>query len=134
MADRRKLATDRPGDGHRVLEREEHAQPGPLVGGQLQQIVALPQHLAGLDHVGRVAHQGVGQRRLAGAVGAHDGVDLALADGQVDPLEDLVIGLRGRGHVQVAYDEVLIAHVGSIAPWAGDGFAQSSEIDWIRFR
>ena len=31
-------------------------------------------------------------------------------DGQVDALEDLVIGLRGRGDVQVADDEVLVAH------------------------
>ena len=33
----------------------------------------------------------VGQRRLARAVGAHQGVDLALADGEVEALEDLLV-------------------------------------------
>ena len=42
------------------------------------------------------------------AVGAHDRVDLALADGQVDALEDLVLG-RGDGRdAQAADDEVLV--------------------------
>ncbi len=98
------------GDGHRVLEGEEHAEPGPLVDRELQEILALPEHLAGLDHVRRVAHQGVGEGRLARAVGAHDGVDLALPNGQVDPLEDLVIRVGNRGDVEVADDEVLVAH------------------------
>ena len=82
------------GDRGRVLEGQEQAEPGSLVGRQLEDVAALPDHLAALDDVGRVAHQGVGEGRLARAVGAHDRVDLALADGQVDPLEDLVVGRR----------------------------------------
>ena len=78
--------------------------------------MALPQDLSRFDDVGRVAHEGVRQSRLARAVGAHDGVDFALADGQVDPLEDLVIGLGGGRNVQVADDEVLVAHGDSDAP------------------
>ena len=41
------------------------------------------------------AHDHVRQRRLARAVRAHDGVDLAGADGEVDPLEDLLAGHAG---------------------------------------
>ena len=52
--------------------------------------------------------QGVGERGLAGAVGAHDRVDLALADGQVDALEDLVLGVGDRRDVEAADDEVLV--------------------------
>ena len=50
------------------------------------------------DLVVRVAHQGVAQGALARAVGPHQGVDLALADREVDPLEDL---LAVDGDVQV---------------------------------
>ena len=115
------------GDRHRVLEGQEHAEAGALVDRELEEIAALPEHLAGPDHVRGVAHQRVGQGGLARAVGAHDGVDLALADGQVDPLEDLVIGVRHGGHVQVADDEVLVAHgwlvysLGGLERSVGDG-------------
>ena len=37
-----------------------------------------------------VAHDRVGERRLAGAVGSHQGVDLALADGQIQAAQDLL--------------------------------------------
>ena len=57
-----------------------------------------------------MAHERVGEGGLAGAVGAHDGVDLALADREVDPLEDLVLRGGGGGDVQVADLEVLVAH------------------------
>ena len=43
--------------------------------------------------------QGAGQRRLAGAVGAHEGVDLAGAHGEVDAAQDGAV--LGR-HVEVA--------------------------------
>ena len=77
------------GDRGRVLEGEEHPEAGPLVGAQLQDVAALPRDLAAGHDIGRVAHQRVGERRLARAVRAHDRVDLALADVEVDPLEDL---------------------------------------------
>ena len=44
---------------------------------------------AGGDLVDGVAEQRVGQRRLPGAVRAHQGVELARADGQGDAVEDL---------------------------------------------
>ena len=47
------------------------------------------------DRVLRVAGDRVGQRRLARAVGAHDRVRLAVADGERDPLEDLLGAVLG---------------------------------------
>ena len=45
------------------------------------------------DLVGGVAHDDVAERGLAGAVGAHEHVGLARADGQADAVEDgLVLG------------------------------------------
>ena len=103
-AERMKLATLQAGDRGRVLEGEEEAEPGALVGRQLEDVAALPEDLAALDDVGRVAHQRVGEGRLARAVRAHDRVDLALADGQVDPLQDLVVG-GGDGRDAQAADD-----------------------------
>jgi hypothetical protein len=64
------------------------------------------------DAVFGTAEQGAGERRLAGAVGAHQGVHLADADDEREPLQDLdrgaafdvdddvqVIELQQRGHV-----------------------------------
>ena len=42
--------------------------------------------------VARVAHDRVRQGAFARSVRPHQRVDLALADGQVDPLEDLLVG------------------------------------------
>jgi ABC-type multidrug transport system ATPase subunit len=77
------------GDRRGVLEGEEHAEPGSLVGRQLQDITALPLDRAARNDVRRMAHQGVGEGRLARAVRAHDRVDLALAQVEVDALQDL---------------------------------------------
>src|SRR6185295_4720351 len=50
----------------------------------------------------RVARDGVGQGRLARAVGTHDRVGLAVLDGQRDALEDLLVLLVGLdGDVEV---------------------------------
>ena len=81
-----------PGDRRRVLEREEEAEPRALVGRELEQVAALPEDLAALDHVRRVAHQCVREGRLARAVGAHDRVDLALGR----PSGRSLAGSRGR--------------------------------------
>jgi len=81
-----------------------------LVRVRLGDVLAAEEDLA-LGHleVG-VTHDCVGERRLAGAVGAHQRVDLALADGQVDALEDLlVVGLDMEvadleiGHAGIAF-------------------------------
>jgi hypothetical protein len=54
----------------------------------VRDVLALEQDGAGRHRVGRVPHERVGQRRLAGAVRAHEGVDLAGLDGQVDAPQD----------------------------------------------
>ena len=66
-------AADRLG----VLEGEEDAGLAAHVGGPGGDVLAVEADRAGGDLVGGIAEQHVGQRRLARAVRAHDGVDLA---------------------------------------------------------
>ena len=73
-----------------VLHRQEEAGASALVDGHLQQIFAVEKHLALGDLILWVAGDGVGQGGLAGTVRAHDGVDLAGVDGQVNALEDFL--------------------------------------------
>jgi hypothetical protein len=54
-----------------------------------------------------MTHDRVGERRLAGPVRAHEGVDLALGDVEVDAAEDLLVA---GGDVQVSDFEV--GHMG----------------------
>ena len=91
-ARRHGLAQER---GHRhaldrlgVLEGEEDAGLGPHVGRPAGDVLAVEQDGAGGHRVGGVPEQRAGQRRLPGAVGAHQGVDLAGADGEVDAAQD----------------------------------------------
>ena len=90
-------------DGDGVLEGHEQAGDGALVGVGLGDVVAVEEDLALGDVEVRVAHDRVGERRLAGPVGAHEGVELARADVQVHPAQD---GLLPCAHVQVADLEV----------------------------
>src|SRR5258708_30229400 len=76
------------GDGGWVLEAQEHAGAGALLGLERKDVPLPVADAAGGDLVLGVAHQGVGQRALAGAVGAHQGVDFSLADGQGHAAED----------------------------------------------
>ena len=89
------------GDLDGVLHRQEDAGAGALVDGHREDVLAVEGHGAAGDGVLRVAGDGVGQRRLAGAVRAHDRVGLAGADRQVDAGEDLLavgaVGLDGDG-------------------------------------
>ena len=77
------------GDGLRILEREEEAALGTLVGAELRDVLAVEQQGAFGDLVGGVAHDRVGERRLPRPVRAHHRVDLTLRDLQVDALDDL---------------------------------------------
>ena len=88
------------GDGHAgervgVLEGEEHAEARTLVGLELEQVDALEADGSRGHLVGGMAHQDVRQGGLAGAVRAHDRVDLATRELEVDPLEDLLAVDRG---------------------------------------
>ena len=73
-----------------ILKRHEHALARTLVRRHLKQVLALVKHLAFGYLISRMASQNLGERRLAGAVWSHDGVNLALLHGQVNPLQDLV--------------------------------------------
>ena len=79
------------GDFDRILEREEHALGGALVGRHLQQVFALEQDFAAGDFVARLAGDDVGERRLAGAVRPHDRVHFARVHGQRKPVENLTL-------------------------------------------
>jgi hypothetical protein len=73
----------------RVLEGEEEAALCALVRPQLGEVLAVEEDLA-LGHLVRwMAHEGVRERRLPGAVGPHDRVLLPEIDLEVDPLDDL---------------------------------------------
>ncbi len=60
-----------------------------------------------------MAQQGVGEGRLARAVGAHQGMDLALGDGQRQALEDLAIP----GADFEVLDDELVGHEAPFTVW-----------------
>ena len=78
-------------DFHRILEREEYALGGTLIGRHLQQVFAVEQDLAAGNFVARLAGDDVRQGGFAGAVRPHDGVDLALVHGKRQPVENFTI-------------------------------------------
>ena len=73
----------------RILEGQEETALGALVGAERKQALAVDEHVAAGDLVGRMPHQRVGESGLARSVRAHDRVHLAALDGQVDTLDDL---------------------------------------------
>src|SRR5690606_35483738 len=82
-------------DLDRVLEGQEQAGGGALLRLQLQQGLAVELDRAGGDLVAVAAGEDVAKGRLAGAVGAHDGVHLARLDLQREALEDFLAGDAG---------------------------------------
>jgi hypothetical protein len=72
-------------------EGHEQAHARALVGVGLGDVGAVVEDLAVGDRQAGVAHDHVGQRRLARAVGAHQRVDLVRADLEVEALEDLLV-------------------------------------------
>ncbi len=95
----------------RVLEGEEEAELRALVRLHLDDVLSVEENLAVGDLVGRVSHDRVRERRLAGAVGPHQRVQFAVAHGEVDTAQDLAI--LG-AHVQVA-DLELCCHYAATA-------------------
>src|SRR5699024_9974862 len=85
-----------------VLHGQEQTGLGTLVDGHVEHVLAVEGDRTGGHLVLRVPGQGVGQGRLAGAVGAHGGVGLVRVDLEVDPVEDgLEPGIGGDTDVQV---------------------------------
>jgi len=78
-------------DGDGVLEGHEQAGAGALVRIGLGDVLAVEEDAPLGDLEVRVTHDGVGQGRLAGAVGAHERMDLPRAHGQIQALEDLLV-------------------------------------------
>jgi hypothetical protein len=92
-------------DGHArdrmgILEREKEASLGALVGPELEDRLAVEPNVALRDLVRRMPHQGIRERRLAGAVRTHDRVLRVRVDGEVDTFDDL--GAVLQSDVQVA--------------------------------
>src|SRR5215207_2827030 len=74
----------------RILECEEHAELGPLVRLQLEDVLALERYGAFGHLVTRMAHEHVGERALPRAVRAHDRVYLTLANLEIQALHYLL--------------------------------------------
>jgi len=72
--------------------------------------LAVEEDLASGHLVGRMSRDDLGEGALPGAVGAHEGVDLAAADREVDAAEDLHL-LSLEGDVEVAYLEQMVRHL-----------------------
>ena len=72
------------GDFHRRLEGQEQSLVRPVFGRKGQQVLAVEGDRAARHFVGGMAHQHIAQRALARAVLSHQGVYLAVADGEVD--------------------------------------------------
>ena len=84
-----KLAVGHAGNLDRVLEREKHTGERPRFRSHPEQILPVELRRACRHRVGRVTCQHFGERALARAVGAHDGVHFTAPDGEVQALEDL---------------------------------------------
>ena len=81
---------------HRVLHGQKEPRPGPFIHTHLENVLAVEGDRPGGDPILGVAGDRIGQRRLAGSVGAHDRMGLPRIHGQVDALEDLLLHtLRG---------------------------------------
>ncbi len=77
------------GDFDRVLEAEEHPFAGAFFGGHVEKILAVEVNRAFGDFIDFAAGEDLAEGALARTILAHDGVNCAGVDGEVDPLEDL---------------------------------------------
>ena len=82
------VAGGHAGNLDRILHGQEEPGLGPLVHAQSGELDAVEGGRTRGDRVLGVARQRVGHGRFAGAVGAHDGVNLTGLDGQVHPVQD----------------------------------------------
>ena len=63
-------------------------------GVEFEEVLAVEQNLAARNLIVRLAGDDIGERRFAGAVRPHDGRDLAVRDGEVETVEDLLPSIR----------------------------------------
>ena len=76
------------GDFQRILEGEEQAGGGALVGRHVEDVLAVKAHFARSRRVVGLAGEHIGERRFAGPVRAHDGVHLAGIHREIETFED----------------------------------------------
>jgi hypothetical protein len=89
-----KLHVADPGNLHRVLEGEEEARAGALLGIHRQQVLAVERHAARPSPRSPRARQHMAEGALAGAVRAHDGVHLPGVDLEVEAAQDILASTR----------------------------------------
>ena len=83
---------------HRILESEEEASVGDLVGLLAEDAFAVEEDFAALHRVVFVTRHDLGERAFTRAVGAHQCVDFALRNREIKILED---GLAIDGNVEI---------------------------------
>ena len=74
-----------------ILEGEEKALVGAVLGREREQVEAVEVDGASCDGEGGITGENAGERGLSRAVGAHDGVDLAGMNLEIDSLENLLV-------------------------------------------
>ena len=117
-----KIGQGDAGNGGGILEGEEQAAVGAFVNGEIKQVFIAQQNLAGVHAVLLVAHEGVGQGAFARSVGAHQGVNLALFDVQVQAPQD---GFVLNADLQVpntqVHDDCFLPIDDSASGWQSNG-------------
>ena len=98
-----------------VLHHQVQAGLGTTPRRQGQHVLAVQQHLPAEHLVAGATHHHGRQGGLAGAVGAHDRVHLAGADGEVDPVQDLLAPHRSNEPLDL--QSVLLHVAASIVMW-----------------
>src|SRR5690348_8513070 len=89
-----------PADGDWILKREEHSFSRALLGVHVEQVLPTVRHRAARDGVRRMTGEDRGECALARAVGSHDGVDFAGANGEIQSLQDLFFRVRRDGRMK----------------------------------
>lgn len=73
----------------RCLERQEDSLVCTVFGREGQQVLAVEGDGAVCHFIGGMAHKDIAQRTLSGTVLTHEGVHLAVADGEIDAFQYL---------------------------------------------
>ena len=72
------------------MKRQKQPSGGALIRLERQNVLAVDQDLACGDRISLLAGKYMRERRLAGAVRAHDGMHAAALDNEVEAIEDLL--------------------------------------------
>src|SRR5262249_19222474 len=78
------------GDLNGILEGEKDALAGALFGVEVEQVLAVIEHLALRDLVGITAGEDLSERALSRAIRTHDGMHLTGVRREIDAAEDLL--------------------------------------------